>query len=127
MIGPINLATQTITGAGNTESGTVNTLNGPVDTYGLGEMNFMLAESAQGAGSTLTVSIVTSDDGTNWAVAGTFAALSSAGTVRLGWSDVKYSVGRYVGVSWTLTGGTVTSTFVVTMSARSVGGGGHAE
>lgn len=65
---------------------------------------------------TLTVSVQTSRDGTNWRSLGAFAAASAVGAQELYFGDAD----RYVRVSWTLTGTLANITFAVTGDAALV-------
>lgn len=85
-----------------------------VDVLDMTQLVFYFFASS-GSGGTLTVMIEDSYDGTNWALVGTFTAVTTSTSVP---EAIRPStgVGRYVRTRWTLTAGSFT--FLVRTNAR---------
>src|SRR5258707_3599301 len=89
----------------------------PLDVSQMSEIaTFLVVNSASGTTPALTVTIQDSPDGVNWANAYTFPAVTSGSTaLPAGWCDLKYSVGRYMQASWTISGTSPSFTFSVSV------------
>lgn len=87
----------------------------PLDVSQMSELAvFLVVGTASGASPSLTVTIEDSPDGSNWANAYSFPAVTTASAVlRAGWQDLKMSVGRFLRVSWQISGSGASFTFSV--------------
>jgi len=89
----------------------------PLDVSLMTEMSaFLAVTSVAGTSPSLTVTLQDSADGVNWANVYAFPAVTSAGTVlRAGWSDFKFSLGRYLQATWSISGTSPSFTFSVSV------------
>ena len=78
----------------------------PLDVSQMSELAvFLVVGAASGTSPSLTVTVQDSPDGSNWADAYSFPAVTAAPAVlRAGWQDLKMSVGRFLRVSWQISG-----------------------
>ena len=85
----------------------------PLDVSQMRELAvFLVVEAASGTTPSLTVTVQDSPDGNHWADAYSFPAVTSAPAVlRAGWQDFKLSVGRFLRVSWQVSGSSPSFTF----------------
>ncbi len=104
--------------AARTTSGTQSV---PLDVSLMTEMAaFLIVNSASGTSPSLSVKLQDSPDGVNWADVYTYPAVTAGNTVlRAGWSDFKYSLGRYLQATWTISGTTPSFTFSVSVTPTS--------
>jgi hypothetical protein len=72
-----------------------------------------LTVSALGAGTTLTVTVKTSAEGTTWRTIAAFTAATDAGTERKSFAGCD----RYARADWALSNGTTTATYSVSGEA----------
>ena len=87
----------------------------PLDVSQMDELAvFLVVSAASGTTPSLTVTVQDSPDGTNWADAYSFPAVTAASTVlRAGWQDLKMSVGHYLRARWQVSGTSPSFTFSV--------------
>src|SRR5258708_970112 len=99
--------------AARTTSGTQSV---PLDVSLMTEMTaFLIVNSASGTAPSLSVILQDSPDGVNWANAYTFPAATGNTVLRASWQDLKFSLGRYLQATWTITGTTPSFTFSVSV------------
>lgn len=93
----------------------------PLDVSLMSEMSaFLIVGTVSGTSPSLTVTLQDSPDGINWANVYSFPAVTASNNVlRAGWSDFKFSLGRYLQVAWTVTGTSPSFTFSVSVSPTS--------
>jgi hypothetical protein len=80
-----------------------------VEVGAKGTLLLDLTVSALGAGTTLTVTVYTSKDGTTWRSLGAFTDATATGTERKSFPGCD----RYARACWALAGGTTTATYTV--------------
>jgi len=94
----------------------VSGASGNGDTVEVGAKAALLLDldvTALGAGTTLTVTVYTSKDGTTWRSLGAFTGATGTGTERLSFAGCD----RYARANWALSGGTTTATYSVSGEA----------